>query len=107
MFEHLRLIKAEKMLSENLCRTLETRSQKAQEESAKNKDTITQIEDYRTRKTITNTKKELHIEAQFINGASDGKRHEPDFAKLAQQCLHETEIMTRLEKWCKKFKIKF
>lgn len=74
MFEHLRLIKAERMLTENLCRTLETRSLKVQEESADNKGTITQIEDYRTRKTITNTKKELHIEAQFVNGAGCGIR---------------------------------
>ena len=38
--------------------------------------------------------------ANSINGTSDGTRDEPNFAKLAQQCLHETEIMTRLEKWC-------
>lgn len=61
MFEHLRLIKAERMLSENLYRTLKTRSDKAKKELAKNIDTINQIEDYRTRKTIMNTKKELHI----------------------------------------------
>lgn len=74
MFEHLRLIKAERMLSENLYRTLETRSNKGIEEYTKNKDAINQIKDYRTRKTIMNTKKELHIEAQFVNGAEDGIR---------------------------------
>ena len=74
MFEHLRLIKAERMLSENLYRTLETRSNKGIEEYIKNKDTINQIKDYRTRKTIMNTKKELHIEAQFVNGADSGIR---------------------------------
>ena len=71
-FEHLRLIKAERMLSKNLYRTLETRSNKGIEEYTKNKDTINQIKDYRTRKTIMNTKKELHIEAQFVNGAGKG-----------------------------------
>ena len=34
-------------------------------------------------------------------GASDGTRDKPDFAKLAQLCLEEIEIMTRLEKWFK------
>ena len=43
-----------------------------------------------------NNKKELHNEAQFVNGATDRTRDKPTFAKLAQQCLHETEIMTRL-----------
>ncbi|MBR1907546.1 hypothetical protein IJ818_01255 [bacterium] len=33
-------------------------------------------------------------------GARIGTRHEPDYAAFAQQCLHETEIMTRLERWC-------
>ena len=74
VFEHLRLIKAERMHSKNLYRTLETRSAKVKEDDIKTKDTITQIYDYRTRKTIMNTKKEPHIEAQFVNGADDGIR---------------------------------
>ena len=45
-----------------------------------------------------NTKKELHIEAQFVNGASSGTMHEPSYAELAQLCLHETETITRLQK---------
>ena len=74
IFEHLRLIKAERMLSENLYRTLETRSTKAKEGFCKTQDVINQIDDYRTRKTIINTKKEPHIETQFINGAGGGIR---------------------------------
>lgn len=74
MFEHLRLIKAERIISENLYRTLETRSNKGIEEYTKNKDTINQVKDYRTRKTIMNTKKEPHNEALNVTGASDGIR---------------------------------
>ena len=44
--------------------------------------------------------KKTLAKAKVFYGASDGTRDEPDFAKFAQQCLHETEIMTRLEKWC-------
>ena len=43
MFEHLRLIKAERMLSENLYRTHKTRSDKARKELTIHADTINQI----------------------------------------------------------------
>ena len=36
VFEHLRLIKAERMLSKNLCRTLEARTDRAKEDIVKN-----------------------------------------------------------------------
>ena len=74
VFEHLRLIKAERMLSKNLYRTLETRTDSVKEDIVKNISTITQIEDYRTRKTLANIKKEPRIETQFVNGAPDGIR---------------------------------
>ena len=35
-----------------------------------------------------------------INGASNVIRHEPDYAELAQMCLHETEVISDIEKWC-------
>ena len=91
VFEHLRLIKAERMHSKNLYRTLETRSEKAKEDDIKTKDTITQIDDYRTRKTIMNTKKEPHIEAQFVNGADDDNWLQP-IAKIIAQELENISI---------------
>ena len=36
----------------------------------------------------------------LIIWASDGTRHEPNYAELAQMCLHETEIISDIEKWC-------
>ena len=33
-------------------------------------------------------------------GASSGTRHEPTYAELAQMCLHETEVISDIEKWC-------
>lgn len=47
-------------------------------------------------------KKDSDFCLSLFYGASSGTRHEPTFAILAQQCMEETEIMTRLEKWCKK-----
>jgi len=34
-----------------------------------------------------------------VNGASDGTRDEPNYAELAQMCLHETEVISEIEKW--------
>lgn len=102
IFEHLRLIKAERMLSENLYRTLETRSTKAKEGFCKTQDIINQIVDYRTRKTIINTKKEPHIETQFINGASNRLNFEPVvnyIVKFTHLCLHEEETIEQVKEF--------
>ena len=44
--------------------------------------------------------KKASINETLLYGASDGTRHEPNYAELAQMCLHETEIISDIEKWC-------
>lgn len=54
----------------------------------------------RTLETIIQPNKKASDEAKFNNGASNGTRVEKYCVEFALMCIHETEIISAIEKWC-------